>query len=289
MTGEKIFYTAPVRGEIPSPNFHAISVSKKVVDLAMVSTLPMGLHNSGDNGLIWVNPFQALNMDNSLQNKKILIVGGSSGIGLAVAQKACKAGGKVMIASRSAAEKQQELTSLIGHEIETCSFDVTAEPESLWQIIGDIDHLAVATRPEIIPGPFAETDFKEAQKAFNTKFWGTYRLIQKGRINPYGSIILTSGIAGEKIFRNHSTMCIINSAIEALCRSLAVELAPIRVNLVSPGFVAPKPPEVEELAQNFPAKRIASPDEVADAFIYLMKSAYITGTSLAVDGGARLV
>ena len=81
-------------------------------------------------------------------------------------------------------------------------------------------------------------------------------------------------------------MAIINSAAEAFCRSLAVELSPIRVNAVSPGFVAPKSPEVENHAQKFPAGRTASLDEVAEAYIYLMESTYITGASLVIDGGA---
>ena len=100
---------------------------------------------------------------------------------------------------------------------------------------------------------------------------------------------MTTGIAGEKIFKNFSAMAIINSATEAFCRSLALELAPIRVNVVSPGFVAPKSPEVVKYAQQFPIGRIASPEEVADAYIYLMVSPYTTGTSVVIDGGVRLI
>ena len=100
---------------------------------------------------------------------------------------------------------------------------------------------------------------------------------------------MTTGIAGEKIFKNFSTMAVINSATETLCRSLAIELSPIRVNVVSPGFVAPKSPEVENYAQQFPSGRIASPDEVAEAYIYLMASSYTTGISMVIDGGAKLI
>ena len=100
---------------------------------------------------------------------------------------------------------------------------------------------------------------------------------------------MTAGIAGEKVFKNYSTMAVINSAMESLCRSLAVELAPIRVNVVSPGYVAPKSADVEQYVQCFPAGRVASVDEVAEAYIYLMKSSYTTGVSLVIDGGARLI
>ncbi|WP_321415545.1 SDR family oxidoreductase [uncultured Desulfobacter sp.] len=232
-------------------------------------------------------------MDNLLKNKRILLVGGSSGIGLAVAKQAYKAGGELILASRNAAEKNNELVTAVGHNIETYSFDVTSENEIVTALekIGKIDHLVITARPYITPALFVETNLKQAQQAFATKFWGQYQLIQKahGQIRQNGSIIMTTGIAGEKIYKNFSTMAIINSAIEAFCRALAIELAPIRVNIVSPGFVTPKSSQVEKYAEQFPLGRIASPEEVADAYIYLMKSPYITGTTVVIDGGARLI
>ena len=232
-------------------------------------------------------------MNNSLQNKRILIVGGSSGVGLSVAVQVCKEGGNVIIASRTAAEKNNDLSTVVGQEIETHSFDVKSEIETDMALkkIGKIDHLVITTRPELSSASFAETDLTSAKDAFETKFWGQYQLIQKaqGQIGQHGSIVMTTGIAGEKIFKNFSTMAVINSATETLCRSLAIELAPIRVNIVSPGFVGPKSSDVEEYAQKFPSGRVSSSEEVAEAYIYLMKNAYTTGLSLTVDGGARLI
>ncbi len=156
---------------------------------------------------------------------------------------------------------------------------------------GHIDHLVITARPDISPAPFEKTDIHQARKAFETKFWGQYQLVQKAQrhIDRNGSIIMITGIAGEKIFSNFSTMTIINAATEALCRSLAVELAPLRVNVVSPGFVAPKSRETEEYARKFPAGKLTQPEDVAEAYVYLMESQYITGTTIVVDGGARLV
>ncbi len=232
-------------------------------------------------------------MNNALKDKRILIVGGSSGIGLAVAKQACKAGGKVVIASRNAVKNHNNLSALVGYEVETYSFDVTSglETETELTKIGDIDHLVITTRPEITSAPFIETSLEQAKMAFESKFWGQYQLIQKaqGHISQDGSIVMTTGIAGEKIFKNFSTMTIINSSTEAFCRSLAVELAPIRVNVVSPGFVAPKSPEIEKYAQQFPVRKIASSKDVADAYLYLMGSPYTTGISVVVDGGAMLI
>ena len=232
-------------------------------------------------------------MDNSLENKKIFIVGGSSGIGLAVAKQACEVGAKVIIASRNASEKHNNLANVIGHSIETYSFNVTSEneTETILKKVGDIDHLVVTIRPDINPALFEKTNIKQAKKAFETKFWGQYQLIQQAQnqINSKGSIIMTTGIAGEKIFNNFSIIAIINSATETLCRSLAIELAPIRVNVVSPGFVGPKSKEVEKYAQQFPLRKLALPEEVAKTYIYLMSSSYTTGTSVVIDGGARLI
>lgn len=84
-------------------------------------------------------------------------------------------------------------------------------------------------------------------------------------------------------------MAIINSASEALCRSLAVELAPLRINAVSPGFIAPKPENIEKFAMQFPAGIVVQAEDVAEAYLYLLCSSYVTGTTVIVDGGARLV
>ncbi|HDZ85115.1 MAG TPA: SDR family oxidoreductase [Candidatus Moranbacteria bacterium] len=232
-------------------------------------------------------------MNNSLQNKKIFIVGGSSGIGLAVSKQAYKLGASIIIASRNASEKHNDLSNAVGHSIETYSFNATSEDETEKTLkkIGNIDHLVITIRPDIKPAAFEKTDIKNAKVAFETKFWGQYQLIQKARnqIDRNGSIIMTTGIAGEKIFDNFSTMAIINSATETLCRSLAIELAPIRVNVVSPGFVGPKSEEVEKYAQQFPLRKLALPEEVAETYIFLMLSSYTTGTSMVIDGGARLI
>lgn len=228
-----------------------------------------------------------------LNGYRILIIGGSSGIGLAVARHALKAGAHVIIASRHAQEKIGSLPEHPKEIVQTYAFDITLEKEhrKLFEKIGKIDHLVVTVRPDLKSSPFLALDVNQAKLAFDTKFWGQYQLIQAAYefINVGGSITLTSGIAGEKVYKGASTMCAINSATETLCRVLAVELAPIRINVVSPGFVAPKPPEIQEYASHFPLKRLASVDEVAQAYIYLMSNTYVTGTSMIVDGGARLV
>jgi NAD(P)-dependent dehydrogenase (short-subunit alcohol dehydrogenase family) len=229
-----------------------------------------------------------------LNQQRVLIIGGGSGIGLAVAKLVQDAGAHTIIASRTAPERERTLCEqLDARLLHTCMLDITSDAScaQLFQAIGSIDHLVMAVRPGIKPAPFPVTNIDEAKQAFDTKFWGAYRLIQQARdnIRDDGSIILTSGIAGERIYPQASTMALINSATETLCRTLAVELAFLRVNAVSPGFVAPKPEPVREAATRFPAKRLASVDEVASAYLWLMQNRYVTGSVIVVDGGARLM
>ena len=226
-----------------------------------------------------------------LNSKKILIVGGSSGIGFTVAKLVQKSGGRVIIASRKAKEQAASFSGPADDAIEMHRCDITVPEDHLrlFESVGMIDHLVIAVRPEIKSSPFRDMDVREAKSAFETKFWGPYQFIQTAadHIRESGSIILTSGIAGEKIYEGASVMSVMNCAVEALCRVLSVELAPLRVNAVSPGFVEPKSEAVEEMSKQFPAKRLASAEEVASAYLWLMGSQYTTGTVSVIDGGAR--
>lgn len=231
-------------------------------------------------------------MDRTLEHARVLIVGGSSGIGLAAAKLARQRGAHVIVASRSASETVPALPEPF-NSLEAHTFDITSstDHERLFDVVGTIDHLIVAVRPELHSGPFQAVDIEDAKRAFEVKFWGQYRLVQvaHGLVKEGGSITLTSGIAGEKVYGGATTMGLINSATESLCRALAVELSPLRVNCVSPGFVEPKPASVQEYARRFPIKRLAMVDEMAAAYLWLMANPYITGTVTVVDGGARLI
>lgn len=233
-------------------------------------------------------------MTETLNQKRVLILGGASGIGLAVAKRAQGSGARTIIASRNAPERKAELFEQLDPErLEIRTLDITSHKAciQLFESIDTIDHLIIAVRPESASSSFKTTHIDEAKQAFETKFWGAYQLIQAAHnhLRDNGSIILTSGIAGEVIYQGASTMALINSTTETLCRTLAVELAPLRVNAVSPGFVEPKPKALQELANQFPAKRLASVDEVASAYLWLMENPYVTGNIIAVDGGARLI
>ncbi|HKJ34428.1 MAG TPA: SDR family oxidoreductase [Balneolales bacterium] len=233
-------------------------------------------------------------MDNQLDGKKILIIGGGTGIGLSVAKKSFDLGAKVMIASRSILKKEKQMRKIFGDETRLFTLDIISESDSvdLLNKLETFDHLIFAVRPDAKTGLFMETDINSVREAFESKLWGAYQFIQKAKeqIREGGSIILTSGIAGEKNIKGTSAMSMINSATETLCRSLSVELAPVRVNVVSPGFVEPKNEDVEKFAaDHFPLRRLAKKDEITDAYIFLMTNTYTTGTILVVDGGARII
>ncbi|ASK33329.1 short-chain dehydrogenase [Alcanivorax sp. N3-2A] len=228
----------------------------------------------------------------TLKQKTVLVVGGGSGLGLAVARLARDQGARVIVASRRAAERLDAAPG--GGDLQALAFDIGAGQgavQALFDTVGEIDHLVVAVRPAITPAPLAQVDEAEARRAFDIKFWGQYRLARAAseRLRDGGSIVLTSGIAGERIYPGMSTMALINGATETLCRMLAVELAPLRVNAVSPGFLAPKPAKVEAAAQHFPLPRLGAVEEVAEVYLHLMRSGYATGTVSVVDGGARLL
>lgn len=232
-------------------------------------------------------------MSNVLADKKVLIVGGTSGIGRAVAEHAMQRGADVIVASRNPAAHMDVLDERSGTPARSYALDISDSEEQgrLFEAVGAIDHLVVTVRPEVESAHFLSIDSGDAKSAFATKFWGQYELIQAAHshMRKAGSITLTSGIAGERIYAGASTITLVNSATESLCRILAVELAPLRVNVVSPGFVEPKPESMREYANRFPAERLASPDEVALAYLGVMENPYMTGAVTVVDGGARLV
>ena len=195
-----------------------------------------------------------------LSNKNLVIIGGGAGIGLAVARLAVSKGMRVVAASRTAPDRLAALDEFKGKSIRALSFDITSKKdhERLLEEAGGIDHLVVAVRPKLSHARFMDADADEARRAWEVKFWGAWSLIRAAlsAIRENGSITLTSGIAGEKIYPGYTAMAVINSAVETLCRALAVELAPVRVNAVSPGFVEPKPEQVRGYASGFPLGRL---------------------------------
>lgn len=223
-----------------------------------------------------------------MKEKRVLIVGGNSGVGLALAKKAGEEGADVIIASRSALEYKDKLQSMNGLKNCKCfSVDVTVESEikNLFRLVGMIDHLVLTIKSPLIVGPFLELNPEDVRFAFETKFWGQYNFVKLAYkyIQKNGSITLSSGTLGNRPYHGYSTMSVISGSVESLCKALAIELSPIRVNAVCPGFKT-----LKEMADKIPLG-LGSDLQISNPYLFLMNDNYITGSTIVSDGGAMLV
>jgi NAD(P)-dependent dehydrogenase (short-subunit alcohol dehydrogenase family) len=220
---------------------------------------------------------------------KAVFLGGSSGIGLAAARVAIAAGWDVTIASRNPDRADVEAPKAV--------LDVTDDHavRRFFSELGPIDHLVSSTVARA-GGPAKELDLTAARTAFETKLWGPFAAVQAADVRR--SIVLLSGAAASTPMRGGSSTAAVNGAVEALVRTLAVELAPVRVNAVSPGIIDTPtwdamPAEQRSalfarLADALPVGRVGTSDDVADAIWHLLTNEFVTGTVLHVDGGHRL-
>jgi NAD(P)-dependent dehydrogenase (short-subunit alcohol dehydrogenase family) len=229
----------------------------------------------------------------SLKGKRVIVVGGSAGMGLEVARAAAAEGADVVIASRTK-ERLDAAKAELGNAV-TGVLDGTDEDavRSFFDL-DYVDHIVISAAV-VNRKPFFEVTLAEAHQAFEGKFWVHFNVSRHGsrKIRPGGSITMFSGISSRKGFPSLVVQSAINGAVEALCRSLALTLAPVRVNAVCPGFVAtpshdtsPTRKEVlERVAAMLPVKRVGRPEEIAQAVLFLMKNEFATGSVVDVDGG----
>src|SRR5580704_19067250 len=238
----------------------------------------------------------------SLHGKRIVVLGGSSGIGLATAQAAVREGASVAIASSRKARVDEALATLPagteGHVLDLADSEAT---QALFARLGSFDHLVFTAGETLQLGSLATTDVDAAHRFFTLRYWGAYCAAKfgSGGIRSGGSIVFTSGVAGQRPHPGWSLGASICAAMEGLTRALAVELAPIRVNIVSPGVVqtplwanmaeADRAALYQQMADRLPVRHVGDAAEIAQAYLYLMRQTYSTGQVLVVDGGAVLV
>lgn len=237
----------------------------------------------------------------TLADARVLVVGGSSGIGLAVARAVAAEGAHVLIASRSA-QKLEKAKAQVDGDAQTWPVDFSEEESviNFFGNVGALDHLVVTASEELV-GPFLDLNSTIARRQFDSKYWVQYYAAKYGapKLTDGGSITLFSGAASARPRPSYSALASVNGAIEALGRALAVELAPTRVNVVSPSIidtpVHTRLPDNERAAffnsmvGSLPVQRIGTPEDVAQSVLYCMANGYTTGTILHVDGGRRLV
>ena len=233
-----------------------------------------------------------------LENRKVVVIGGTSGIGLATALGATAEGASVWAVSRSAdkvtacAEQYPGITfsSLDTHDVDGL--------KSLFAGIGDIDHLvAAATGANRTMAPFMDQTDEQFREAFN-KFWGYTHVARQGipHLTDTGSLTFVSGTPARKCNPGMSSVSCTGCAVEGLTRALAMEVAPKRVNVVAPGLIETgmfshlqdKPEALDAMGKNVPLGRMGQPEEVAAAILLTMTNPYMTGSTIDVDGGVLL-
>ncbi|MGC1684804.1 MAG: SDR family oxidoreductase [Candidatus Acidiferrales bacterium] len=243
-----------------------------------------------------------MHQGNSLRDKRVVLLGGSSGIGLAVAQQSASQGAKVVIVS-SNAERIQKAVVSIGREAQGHALDVSNEQAvaALFASLGPFDHLVFTAGDSLHLHDLASTDLEQARGAFELRYWAALAAVKYG--SPYirkeGSIVLTTGIAGQRPRKGWVIAASVCGTIEALTRALAVELAPIRVNAVSPGVVRTnlwqnmsaeeREGLFESVGKSLPVGRVGEASDIAQAYLFLMQEGYGTGQTVVVDGGSVLV
>ena len=231
----------------------------------------------------------------SMQGQSVFIVGGSSGIGLSTANLAMAAGAKVTIGSRSS-KKLEVSKNLLQGDVHTIVIDVTSDDSvsAACNSLGIFDHVVCAA-PGATVGAIRDLDINVAQQGMNAKFWGCVRVAKYAQINPTGSLTFLSGQMARRPIKNLLTGAAANASVDVLARGLAVELAPIRVNSVSPGFIdtalhsrLPKEEldkRIENAKSTLPVGRVGHPDDIGMMIIQIMQNGFLTGTVIEVDGG----
>jgi len=223
-----------------------------------------------------------------VKGKRLLIVGGTSGVGLALAKRALAEQAEVLIASRTAHLQKHQLETeegLVGCQFFPVDITVESSINHLLADVGAFDHLIITVKSPLVVSPFLELDSADVKHAFDTKFWGQYQLAKLAfpSIKHGGSITFSSGTLGNRPYEGFSTMSVISGAVESLCKALAIELSPIRVNVVSPGFKT-----LTELEDKIPLG-LGSDAQIANPYFFLINDSYITGATIVSDGGAMLV
>lgn len=233
-----------------------------------------------------------------IQGQHILVVGGSSGIGFGLAQAALAAGATVTIASRSA-DKVEAAVKKLGHGAKGQVLDTTDQAGINGFFAGHewFDHVVVSAAKTKVAA-IRNLPLADAYQSMNSKFWGAYRIARAARIADGGSLTLVSGFLSIRPQKGAALQGAINAALEGLTRGLALELAPVRVNCVSPGLVRTelydgldgdaRKAMFEGAAARLPVGLVGAPEHIAIQIMAFIQNPYMTGSIVYVDGGGTI-
>lgn len=225
-------------------------------------------------------------------------------MGLGIVQAALAKGARVVIVGRSQERLERVAAELAEKDsIQTVAADVTNEDDvrHLFEVVGHFDHLVVTAASNLAYQPVREFDLDAAHRTIDAKLIAALLLAKHGaaHIDEHGSIIFTAGIAAERPLPTAAMVAAVNGALFSLAYALAVALAPVRVNAISPGWVDTpllgtvlgdnKATMFEQMSQRLLTRRIGQPEDIGHAVLFLMENEFTTGTVLHVDGGHRLV
>jgi NAD(P)-dependent dehydrogenase (short-subunit alcohol dehydrogenase family) len=232
-----------------------------------------------------------------LAGKKVVVVGGSSGIGLATAEMAKAQGAEVVIASRNA-EKVKAAAAKLGAK--GMIADVTDDKSvgDLFGAVGPVDHVAVSAA-QLRTGPFKTVAMEDVRATLEGKLWGAWRCARAAEINAGGSLSLVSGFLSIRPRPNSAIVSAANGALESLTRALALELAPVRVNCVSPGIIdtpiraampeAARKEMLAKIAAGLPVGRVGLAEDIARQILAFMENGFMTGSIVYLDGGGLIL
>jgi NAD(P)-dependent dehydrogenase (short-subunit alcohol dehydrogenase family) len=227
----------------------------------------------------------------SFEGRRIAVVGGSSGIGRATAAAVVDAGGDVVVGSRSDDERRAVVDEL-GPGAEGHGIDLTddASVEAFFEFAGPLDGL-VCTPAYLPQGTVSEVDDDEVRTAFEVKLLGYRRAVLAADVADDGGVVLVSGTAATHPTPDFFAVGVVNAAVESLARYLALDRAPVRVNVVSPGVVDTWGMPADRrtaVAGRVPVGRVTEPEDVAGAIVAALGNRAMTGTVVTLDGGGSL-
>jgi len=237
-----------------------------------------------------------------LTGKKAVILGGSSGIGLATAKAAAAEGGEIIIISSNQKRIDNALNQL-PQGSQGYAVDLTDEQQvkAIFAKLGNFDHLVYTAGESLQLVNLEDAVINDAKKFFDLRYWGAFTAAKYAspNINKGGSITLTGGVASLRPGKGWSLGASICAAMEGFMRAMAIELAPVRVNLVSPGVVKTNlwndmADEQREsfykgTANSLPVQYVGEAEDIAKTYLYLINQQYSTGQMVVVDGGWVLV
>jgi NAD(P)-dependent dehydrogenase (short-subunit alcohol dehydrogenase family) len=237
---------------------------------------------------------------NDLSGSTVVVLGGTSGIGLETARQARAADAAVIVTGRNPQRLAAARDELKATAVPLDLSDATAPHRFFAELPGPVDHVLVSGGGPIY-APIAEMDFEQVRRNFDEHLVGSLRIVQEcaKRVRPGGSLTFISGTGARRPGVGLSLAAIATAAYGALAANAALEIAPVRVNMIAAGFVdtplsarllgADLEQRRRQLRETLPIRRVVGPDDVAALALHLMTNSALTGATYDVDGGQQLL